>query len=366
MEVAQEINGNHQQGDVSKTSQLLKADPPGVDAERGVEEGPSLTEKIIKQVEFYLSDENLVHDKFLQELLLKDETGQGNVSIKELARFPKMKQLTKDTTVVREALKKSPNLQVSTNGAMVKRKIPYQGPFMVGDVVEFKNDEKTMIYVSNIPKEFDRDAVFLLFSAYGTVRRLDIPLDKKTGEKRGIAFVQYENPQQVQKALNDFSRSSPSQKIKVSPYKDLKKSDTKEAATTGKGVKEPPKAPKEPKEPPKAPKEQKEPKQPRNKAPPKEETEVDVERKRSRPGFLTDAFNDYKEKASQRQQNRSNSLTKNQVPADWEADPSTADLRPKLSHKGIVAEPSISPMRQPIGPSQMKGFPVGRGKPILC
>lgn len=279
-----------------------------------------LHDRIIQQVEFYLSNENLATDKFLQHQLTKNEAANGNIDIKVLASFPKMKQITKDTALVSEALKKSANLEVSPNGKHVRRKVPF-----ILQADEATAEEKVMVYVTHIPKYMDTTAVVNLFSLCGSVVKVDLPLDKKSGEIRGIAFVQYAEPGHVQKAIKFFGLGTNAHKVRVFPYKDPKK-----------GLKE------------------------AEKKAPAAEKGLDS------PWFETknvsDAFNDYKE-SKFRANPVSINLTTQQQPHEWEADPSTAALRPKLS-RNIVAEvqPSVQPIRQPLGPQEGKGF---RGRRLV-
>lgn len=69
-----------------------------------------LDAKIVKQVEFYFSDSNIVKDKFLMEATKKNP--EGFVPIETLLTFNRLKTLTTDKQVVANALKKSDKLVV--------------------------------------------------------------------------------------------------------------------------------------------------------------------------------------------------------------------------------------------------------------
>lgn len=45
------------------------------------------------------------------------------------------------------------------------------------------------VYVSNLSYEVEELHLKQIFSEYGTVRRVRLPIDKKTGMKRGFAFI---------------------------------------------------------------------------------------------------------------------------------------------------------------------------------
>lgn len=82
----------------------------------------SLVEKIVKQVEFYFSDANIVKDAFLLKHVRRNK--QGFVSIKLIASFKKVRSLSKDWKTVRYSLQQSEQLVVNNEGTKVKRKAP--------------------------------------------------------------------------------------------------------------------------------------------------------------------------------------------------------------------------------------------------
>lgn len=48
------------------------------------------------------------------------------------------------------------------------------------------------IYVGNLPYEVTEQEVNEVFSEYGTVKRVTIPVDRETGKVRGFGFVEME------------------------------------------------------------------------------------------------------------------------------------------------------------------------------
>ncbi|CAM9498396.1 unnamed protein product, partial [Choristocarpus tenellus] len=78
---------------------------------------------IVKQVEFYFSDENLPTDKFMQQKM-KAGLGQGFVPVGVLASFPKVKKLCKNAKLIAQALKASEQLVVEKKkkNYLVRRK----------------------------------------------------------------------------------------------------------------------------------------------------------------------------------------------------------------------------------------------------
>ncbi|NWX20286.1 LARP6 protein, partial [Aegotheles bennettii] len=83
---------------------------------------PQLVRRIVAQVEFYLSDENLAKDAFLLKHVQKNK--MGFVSIKLLTSFKKVKYLTRDWRLTLYALRFSELLEVNEEGTKVRRKVP--------------------------------------------------------------------------------------------------------------------------------------------------------------------------------------------------------------------------------------------------
>ncbi|CAN7976656.1 la-related protein 6 [Ixodes scapularis] len=87
------------------------------------EEEDELTQRIVAQVEFYFSDENILRDSFLLKHVRRNR--EGYVSLKLMASFRKVKSLTKNWELVREALRaSSTRLEVNAEGTKVRRREP--------------------------------------------------------------------------------------------------------------------------------------------------------------------------------------------------------------------------------------------------
>lgn len=87
------------------------------------EEEDELTQRIVAQVEFYFSDENILRDSFLLKHVRRNR--EGYVSLKLMASFRKVKSLTKNWELVREALRSaSTQLEVNAEGTKVRRREP--------------------------------------------------------------------------------------------------------------------------------------------------------------------------------------------------------------------------------------------------
>ncbi|XP_061524824.1 la-related protein 7 isoform X2 [Phycodurus eques] len=119
--------------------------------------------EVKKQVEFWFGDVNLHKDRFLKKLI--DESDDGYVDLCVLASFNRMKKLTSDTKLIARALKNS-------------------------SVVE-----------ELLPKDVNHSWIEKVFSKCGSVVYASIPRYKSTGDSKGFAFVEFENPEQANKAI---------------------------------------------------------------------------------------------------------------------------------------------------------------------
>ncbi|KAJ8398552.1 hypothetical protein AAFF_G00420800 [Aldrovandia affinis] len=75
---------------------------------------PELTQKLVAQIEYYLSDENLEHDAFLLKHVRRNK--MGFVSVKLLTSFKKVKHLTRDWRTTAYALRQSALLELNEEG----------------------------------------------------------------------------------------------------------------------------------------------------------------------------------------------------------------------------------------------------------
>ncbi|EPS65505.1 hypothetical protein M569_09271, partial [Genlisea aurea] len=180
-----------------------------------------LRHKIVKQVEYYFSDENLPNDSFLLKYVMSNS--EGFVPIGVIASFRKMKKLTSDPAFIVEALKESTLLVVSSNGKRVKRLHP-----LIADV---NNPAACTVLVENLPEDHSVENLHQIFSASGkiktiTVRNPDAVKEPKKLISRKVrsiidcgpsmccmlfyfcpfflklhAFVEYENVEAAEKAV---------------------------------------------------------------------------------------------------------------------------------------------------------------------
>ncbi|XP_077401007.1 la-related protein 7 isoform X2 [Vanacampus margaritifer] len=151
--------------------------------------------EVKKQVEFWFGDANLHKDRFLKKLI--DSSDEGYVDLSVVASFNRMKNLTSDTKLIARALKNSSVVEVNLEGDKVRRLLP------IGDV-PIDVDSRT-VYVELLPKDVNHSWIEKVFSKCGSVVYASIPRYKSTGDPKGFAFVEFENPEQANKAVESLN-----------------------------------------------------------------------------------------------------------------------------------------------------------------
>ncbi|KAJ8549346.1 hypothetical protein K7X08_033053 [Anisodus acutangulus] len=163
-----------------------------------------LRNKIVKQVEYYFSDENLPTDKFLLKYVTRDK--EGFVPMKVIASFRKVKKLTKETSIIAAALGESSLLVVSPDGRKVKRLHPLP-------LSEIKDPKVCTVLVENLPEDHSVDNLRRIFGKAGNVKHITIrdphterdPRKCTTAEKllsgKLHALVEYNTVEAAEKAV---------------------------------------------------------------------------------------------------------------------------------------------------------------------
>ncbi|XP_074272460.1 la-related protein 6A [Silene latifolia] len=199
-------------------SSVVDSSPPSDGADSppqsaAASSGADLHAKIIKQVEYYFSDENLPSDKFLIKYVKKDK--QGFVPISVIATFRKVKRLTKDSSVIVDALKESSQLVVSSDGKKVKRLHPLPSS-LTNPSSETNSSKLCTIVVENLPEDSSTENIRRIFGQVGSIKSISIHDPQVTGDANRTkaekqisgklhALIEYETEEDAEKAvaLND-------------------------------------------------------------------------------------------------------------------------------------------------------------------
>ncbi|TVU35069.1 hypothetical protein EJB05_16938 [Eragrostis curvula] len=124
-----------------------------------------LRDQIVKQVEYYFSDENLPTDEFMLKFVKKNK--HGFVPIGVIASFRKMKKLVQDHSIIEAALRTSSKLVVSPDGKRVRRLHPLPH-------TELKDAKKSTVVVENLPPDFSLESIREKFGAVGKIVNITI------------------------------------------------------------------------------------------------------------------------------------------------------------------------------------------------
>ena len=128
-----------------------------------------------QQIEFYFSDSNLIHDKFMSDLIDKDPNGFLHVS--EFLRFNKVSKKLDDYTNLSEfkiklieiSVKNSKKLILSSDRRRVRRKKPWISSLT--NILNIKARKRDcMIYIENIPIISNTHELFDIFKQFGEIQ----------------------------------------------------------------------------------------------------------------------------------------------------------------------------------------------------
>ncbi|KAF8766290.1 hypothetical protein HU200_007806 [Digitaria exilis] len=189
----------------------VNAASSGVPEAGGVVLTDELRDQIVKQVEYYFSDENLPTDEFMLKYVKKNK--KGFVPIEIIASFRRMKKLVQDITVIAAALRTSPKLVVSPDGKRVRRLHPLQHN-------ELRDSKKSTVLVENLPPGFSLESIQEKFGTVGKIVNITIidpELVKESSNAKKHDFVQsskvhalveYEAVDAAEKAVTALSDES--------------------------------------------------------------------------------------------------------------------------------------------------------------
>lgn len=171
---------------------------------------PELRERIVKQVEWYFSDENLLKDSFLMKHINRNK--QGYVSLKLVASLRKVKALAKDWQVVLVSMRHSSSLTLNDEETKIRRVAP-------APKIDYSHVSRTIIitnYPDSEPTVHDVERQFGRFGDVTLVRILHpgraIPLDVKPCKeqfpslgKELCILVEYESEEGAKVAFRKFN-----------------------------------------------------------------------------------------------------------------------------------------------------------------
>lgn len=159
------------------------------------EENVDNNEKIVKQLEYYFSDVNVVKDKFLLEEFKKDD---GWVKLSVLLTFSRLKALTTEDSSIIDALKKceSTIIELDEDKKQIRRKNP------VPNIEEYQKDlDSRTVHLSGFPTDYTFSSLHQWCSQYGEIESLSMRKFFKTKEFKGSILVSFKSKSDTDKLM---------------------------------------------------------------------------------------------------------------------------------------------------------------------
>ncbi|KAG0674160.1 hypothetical protein C6P42_002381, partial [Pichia californica] len=155
-------------------------------------------QNILKQVEFYFSESNLLNDKFL---FTTQNANDGWVPIQTISQFERMKKYRPIEIIVKSLRNSKDLLEVSENGEMVRRKIPLPKNY---NEIQL-NINKRSIFVEKLPTNLNLDDLLTFFQLIAPVNQVRM---KKNKDKifTGCCIVEFKNSIDAEKILNSENK----------------------------------------------------------------------------------------------------------------------------------------------------------------
>lgn len=169
----------------------------------GVQEraGPSLSDQIVRQIEYYFGDINLPRDKFLQEQIKLED---GWVPLEIMLKFKRLANLTTDADVIVTALEESKLIEVNDDKKKIRRSPDLPLPVMN----EERRQELTSrtVYCKGFPRDDTTlDTLLEFFSSHGPVENIQMRSFREKGTRKfvfkGSVFVLFKTKELAEEFL---------------------------------------------------------------------------------------------------------------------------------------------------------------------
>ncbi|XP_065307976.1 la-related protein 7 [Dermacentor albipictus] len=152
-----------------------------------------LFKSIRDQMEFYFSDANLRKDRYMNELVMKDD--EGYVDLEVFLTFHKIRSLTSDVKDIAGAIAASELLQMDEEHMRVRR---------CADLTAKTDVDECTLYVERLPLHADHAWLKGVFSRYGRVVYVSLPRYRHNNRIKGFAFIEFAAPEDVDRACQHF------------------------------------------------------------------------------------------------------------------------------------------------------------------
>ncbi|CAF0734195.1 unnamed protein product [Rotaria sordida] len=200
---------------------------------------PDLDKKIIRQIEYYLSDVNMTRDKFLKNEITKDD---GWIPLSVLTTFKRLQSLSTDFATIINALKKSISglIQIDEAENKIRRRPERPLPNSQAEL-ELMLRNRT-VYVKGFPKTADItiDKLLSFFEQFGSIESVQMKKQFKSKDFNGAAFVVFSSDEKarefVEKSKEKPIKYEDGSILECSLQDDFYKKKALELATGGKSI----------------------------------------------------------------------------------------------------------------------------------
>ncbi|KAK6587788.1 hypothetical protein RS030_81350 [Cryptosporidium xiaoi] len=136
-------------------------------------------DKIRRQVEFYLSDPNIRHDRFLRSKLAEFNNGNNiGVPISLISKFNKMIKLNASDQDIINSLSSSKLLFINSETKTIHRFTPIDLEFC--SVIPYER----MLFIKGIPKHWNYKKIKEILRIFGNVQVVRLPKANKSNYRR--------------------------------------------------------------------------------------------------------------------------------------------------------------------------------------
>lgn len=160
-----------------------------------------LTTNIMKQMEFYFGDPNLLRDRNLYMEMNKSKKGYINLSyfltsstLNSFFQAAHITSIPQKLAYLIQAVNRSKLLRISKHEKIVKRVVPFDHKKVKSRLVKDEQN-KRMIYVEKLPEFITAQILAQFFQKFGQILYIELPNYPKTKNSppkiRGFAFIEF-------------------------------------------------------------------------------------------------------------------------------------------------------------------------------
>ncbi|KAF7456137.1 La domain-containing protein [Cryptosporidium felis] len=172
----------------------------------------SRLDKIRQQVEFYFSDSNIRHDKYLRSKLMEFKFNDFGLPVSLISSFNRMVQLNATVQDIITSISSSKKLFVNFETQTIHRNKPINL-----DSCSVIPHER-MLFIKRIPKNWDHNNLRALIGTFGNVLVVKLPKINKSNVRRHYGFVEMETAKQATEAIENYRKIFPYSKLIILPW----------------------------------------------------------------------------------------------------------------------------------------------------